>query len=460
MPRQHNYRPTDGSPRDGGCARAMSSSEDDLPLSSRLAPAAAKPAAAVSAAPAAAKANAPSASPAYKKAAAKQKRKREPAPAAARAGVSGRAARTGAGGWSLSEAAGDLDEQYETLGVLGRGNFAEVNLVRHRTTSALCALKFCCKLDAPSFTHLRAEAALASRIEHPFVLSPLAVSDSPGRAGNFSVLLPLCPGGDLLQLMRQHDGHTVGEASARAYGAMIVLALSAIHDAGLAYRDLKPENLLLRSNGYLVLADFGFTAPFAECRRARVGTTMYQAPELIRKQPHGAPVDWWALGCLLFELATGTSPFARDGDEQTEAAILAHTAGAPLRHSSRSASTPAAEAPEAPPASDAPSTTEPPTDSLGEPAAAPTAQQRPAPSSAMSALCAALLTPDPEARLGSASAGGVDGLRTHGWFEGLDWTACLEMSTPAPFVPPPLDDKDSDAMLLELSRRCQQGFDF
>ena len=165
--------------------------------------------------------------------------------------VSNRAARTGSGGWDLHEASGSLDVDYETLGVLGRGSFAEVNLVRHRQSKELFALKFCCKLDAPSYGHLRAEAVLASRLRHPFVLSPVTVSDSPGRAGNYSVLLPLCPGGDLLQTLRRQPSNRFDEASSRAYASMVILGLQAIHEAGLVYRDLKPENLLLKSNGYL-----------------------------------------------------------------------------------------------------------------------------------------------------------------------------------------------------------------
>ena len=205
--------------------------------------------------------------------------------------------------------------------MLGRGNFSEINLLRHRETKELRALKFCCKLDGPSYTHLRAEAMLAARVSgHPFVLSPLAVSDSPGRAGNYSVLLPLCPGGDLLQLLRHQPHHALSEPDARTYAGMIAHGLLALHAAGLAYRDLKPENLLIRENGYLRIADFGFTAPLAECRKQRIGTPMYQAPELMRKQPHGVAVDWWALGCLLLEMVTGHSPFLRDDEAETEAA--------------------------------------------------------------------------------------------------------------------------------------------
>ena len=157
-------------------------------------------------------------------------------------GASSRAARTGAGGWDLAEASGKLDADYETLGVLGRGAFSELNLVRHRASKELCALKFCCKLDAPSYTHLRAEAELISKLGasySPFVLAPLAVADSPGRAGNFSLLLPLCSGGDLLQLLRRQPGGVFDEGVARAYCCMAVLGLRALHDAGLVYRDVR-----------------------------------------------------------------------------------------------------------------------------------------------------------------------------------------------------------------------------
>jgi serine/threonine protein kinase len=400
-----------------------SDSDDDIPLSQRaktMAPSQ-TPITVSASVPQASSVPAAAPSPTVVAKAAK-KRPRAAAAAAVSTGqaskstgtVSARAARTGAGGWNLNQAAGDLDVDYETLGVLGRGNFSEINLLRHRLTHELRALKFCCKLDSPSHTHLRAEATLASRVDHPFVLSPLAVVDSPGRAGNFSVLLPLCPGGDFLQLLRQHAGQRLSEDAARHYAAMIVLGLCAVHDAGLAYRDLKPENLLVRANGYLCIADFGFTAPLAECRRAKLGTPMYQAPELVRKLPHGVGVDWWAFGCLLVEMTRGSSPFQADTEEETEALILAHEAGV---------------LPDG-------------------------AEGAPVLSAALSDLCNRLLQPLPSERMG-----GGEMLRGHGWFKGFQWETCLAMDAPAPSVPQPLDPMDVDATLLELSRRCQTGFD-
>lgn len=232
-------------------------------------------------------------------------------------GVSDRAARVGKGSWDLSQASGDLDQSYATVGVLGRGNFSEVNLMRHRQTGELVVLKFCCKLDAPSYSHLRTEADLIKKLRKsncsscPFLLMPIASADSSGRAGSFSLLLPLCPGGDLLQLMRQQPEGCLSEDSSRAYASMIVLGLYALHEAGLVYRDLKPENILIRPSGHIAIADFGFAGTLAQCkRRVKVGTVAYQAPEIVNKMPHGTAVDWWALGCLLLELVQGVQTFA------------------------------------------------------------------------------------------------------------------------------------------------------
>jgi serine/threonine protein kinase len=81
------------------------------------------------------------------------------------------------------------------------------------------------------------------------------------------------------------------------------------------HRDLKPENILLDKEGHVRLCDFGFAAKIDPTQvggpaplQDGCGTVMYMAPELVgksQKQTHGFPVDWWALGCVLFELITG-----------------------------------------------------------------------------------------------------------------------------------------------------------
>ena len=95
-------------------------------------------------------------------------------------GPSARAARVSAAAGALHLAAGDLDREYRTLGVLGRGNFSEVTLLRHRTSGELFALKTCCKLEAPSLEHLKRESTLMARVRHPFLLTPQRVVDQRG----------------------------------------------------------------------------------------------------------------------------------------------------------------------------------------------------------------------------------------------------------------------------------------
>jgi len=124
---------------------------------------------------------------------------------------SSRASRVGTGTpHVLEEATGDFSADYITVGVLGRGSFAEVNLLRHRVSGELFVLKTCCKLDAPSYSHLRAEATAMAAFRsadapHPLLVCPLACSNPPGRSANYSLLMPLCPGGDLLQLLRRQN---------------------------------------------------------------------------------------------------------------------------------------------------------------------------------------------------------------------------------------------------------------
>lgn len=105
---------------------------------------------------------------------------------------------------------------------------------------------------------------------------------------------------------------------ARFYAAEIVLVLEYLHEhqGGVAYRDLKPENLLLDEDGHIKLVDFGFAKRLGNNEDDRpvetytlCGTPEYLAPEVIRNKGHTTSVDWWALGILIYEFLTGYPPF-------------------------------------------------------------------------------------------------------------------------------------------------------
>ena len=102
------------------------------------------------------------------------------------------------------------------------------------------------------------------------------------------------------------------ESIAKFYAAQIILALGFLHDSKIIYRDLKLENVLLESDGYIVLADFGmskFLAHSDERMKSFVGTLPYLAPEIVNNEKYDRTVDWWALGIMLYEMMFGSLPF-------------------------------------------------------------------------------------------------------------------------------------------------------
>ena len=82
-----------------------------------------------------------------------------------------------------------------------------------------------------------------------------------------------------------------------------------MHSKDIAYRDLKPENLLIASDGHLKITDFGFAKKITDRSFTLCGTPEYIAPEIIMSSGHGMGVDWWALGVLIFEMLSGYPPF-------------------------------------------------------------------------------------------------------------------------------------------------------
>ncbi len=103
-----------------------------------------------------------------------------------------------------------------------------------------------------------------------------------------------------------------------------MLTLEYLHDQNLIYRDLKPENVLLQKNGYIKVTDFGFCKYLKAGERTNTfcGTPEYIAPEIILYKGHGKPVDWYCLGILLFEMITGKCPYTDDDPMQLFRKIL------------------------------------------------------------------------------------------------------------------------------------------
>ena len=129
-------------------------------------------------------------------------------------------------------------------------------------------------------------------------------------------LTPLTPVSHLRRVKRFPD------AQARFYAAEIALAFEYLHGQRIAYRDLKPENLLLTVGGHVKSADFGFAKVVDDRTYTLCGTPEYLAPEIIQSKGHDKGVDWWALGILVFEMLAGYPPFYDDTASAIYARIL------------------------------------------------------------------------------------------------------------------------------------------
>lgn len=222
------------------------------------------------------------------------------------------------------------------------------------------------------------EKRILKMLDHPFL--PTLYADFEVK--HFScIVMEFCSGGDLHSLRHKQPRKRFDLSSARFYAAEVLVALEYLHMLGIIYRDLKPENVLVRSDGHIMLSDFDLSlcshaipavhspdtsprpssprktqpspSPFsclpnglfrsrkiqtlsnnrlfvAEPVTARscsfVGTHEYVSPEVAAGKSHGNAVDWWALGIFIYEMIYGRTPFSGE----TNAATLRNIVKKPL----------------------------------------------------------------------------------------------------------------------------------
>lgn len=207
--------------------------------------------------------------------------------------------------------------EYEVVGVLGHGFFATVELVSYKPPGgqprpyALKRLPKWLIARHQQADRVRNEARILSKVNHPFVVRLEQVFETQHDC--YMVLEP-CLGGELHSLISWNKSGMI-QSNVLLYTAMITDALEYLHTLRIAYRDLKPENVLLDRRGYIKLVDFGFARVVEGRAYSACGTPEYMAPEIILGKGHGIGVDWWALGVLVYEMTFGEKPFQAANDE-------------------------------------------------------------------------------------------------------------------------------------------------
>uniref|UniRef100_A0A8C1YNG3 Rho-associated protein kinase 2 n=1 Tax=Cyprinus carpio TaxID=7962 RepID=A0A8C1YNG3_CYPCA len=292
-------------------------------------------------------------------------------------------------------------DDFDRVKVIGRGAFGEVQLVRHKASQKVYAMKVLSKFemikrsDSAFFWEERDIMAFA---DSPWVVQ-LCCAFQDDRS--LYMVMEYMPGGDLVNLTSTYD---VPEKWAKFYTAEVVLALDAIHSMGFIHRDVKPDNMLLDCYGHLKLADFGTCMKMdgtgmVHCDTA-VGTPDYISPEVLKSQGgdgyYGRECDWWSVGVFIYEMLVGDTPFYADSLVGTYSKIMDHK------------------------------------NSLNFPDDVEISQE------AKNIICAFLI--DREVRLGR---NGIEEIKRHPFFKNDQWTFSTIRETAAPVVPELSSDIDT-----------------
>lgn len=210
-----------------------------------------------------------------------------------------------------------------TISTIGVGGFGRVDLVQPLNDStrsyALKKMKKSHIVETRQQEHIINERNIMLEARCDFIVR-LHKTFKDNK--HLYMLLEACLGGELWTLLR--DKLSFDEGTTRFYLGCVVEALSYLHQRGIIYRDLKPENLLLDNQGYIKLVDFGFAKKIGAGRRTWTfcGTPEYVAPEIILNRGHDVSSDLWSLGILTFELLTGNPPFTGSEPMKTYNLIL------------------------------------------------------------------------------------------------------------------------------------------
>ncbi|CAG9091200.1 unnamed protein product [Plutella xylostella] len=262
-------------------------------------------------------------------------------------------------------------------------------------------------VDKNHVKNLILEKKITEAINFPFLLSlHCAFKDNV----YLYFVLPYISGGEMFHYLQKFGKFS--EELSKFYASQIVLALEYLHHCQVIHRDIKPENILIDSTGYLKLCDFGFCKVVTKKTWSLCGTPEYIAPEIINSMGYSFSVDWWAVGILIYEMVVGNPPFFSTDPKTLYDKVLSCHYKFPdnVRAECRS-------------------------------------------------IVKAFLQLEPSKRLGMTKDGAFQ-VKSHEWFNDLDWVSVFNMRMEPPFKPQcgQMGDTgnfpDLNSVILRKSSKC------
>ncbi|XP_072228113.1 G protein-coupled receptor kinase 5-like [Leuresthes tenuis] len=213
--------------------------------------------------------------------------------------------------WKMLERQPITKHTFRQYRLLGKGGFGEVWACQARATGMMYACK---KLEKTHVKKRRGEAMALNEkqilegLDSRFVVNLAYAYETKH---DLCMVLTMMSGGDLKFHIYNMGPPGLDTDRVRFYAAEVCCGLTHLHQKSILYRDLKPENILLDDNGHIRISDLGLAVKLSEGSlvRGRVGTLGYMAPEVIGNNRYGMSADWWGLGCLIYEMTAGQPPF-------------------------------------------------------------------------------------------------------------------------------------------------------
>ncbi|CAE7018990.1 for [Symbiodinium sp. CCMP2456] len=285
--------------------------------------------------------------------------------------------------------------ELKRIGLLGCGGFGAVELWEHTKTGDSYALKAISKgyiVKTGMQESIMNEKNILAMTNSSFITK---LYETFNGTQTLYFLLEPCLGGELYATYIR-KGLYGSDKHCKFYTGSVVFAFEHMHQRRIIYRDLKPENLLLAEDGFMKLTDMGLAKFVVGKTYTTCGTPDYFAPELIASTGHTNAVDWWTLGILIFELMSGHPPFESAYPMQIYAKV---------------------------------------TKGIGK-VAFPSVMK-----GHCKNLVENLLKNDPSDRL-AMRKGGVANVKSHPWFEDMDWDRLERMECQVPYKPAVRSRKD------------------